>query len=310
MSQSVRPAFIVGSPRSGTTILGNILEAHPMVAHLYEPYYIWYYHAKDLSTDCIRPEDIGAAEQQWIRKQFERFAAGMGRTLVVDKSPELSLNLPIVQAVFPDAKFIHILRDGRDVVLSIKKEWEKRQGIVEDRSFGRLFGITNSMLKRQPLWRFRRLAIWYELKTSFSLNPRRYLNKAKWEGKVGWGPRFEGWKEVLEEGPLIRFFANQWLRCVEQIETHLPKVPEENRFSLRYEDLVSENHREVIGQVLQFLDLPATQAFWDRMPAIKVGNKQKWSKELSSEEIHGMGPVLSEKLIQLAYDKTDSWYAA
>jgi len=34
-------AFIIGSPRSGTTILENILHCHPHIAELYEPYYLW-----------------------------------------------------------------------------------------------------------------------------------------------------------------------------------------------------------------------------------------------------------------------------
>lgn len=295
-------AFIVGAPRSGTTIMGRVLEAHPAVAHLYEPYYLWYWHAKDLSSDAISPEEIGERESAWIRSRFEDFGRRLGKELVIDKSPEHSLNLRIVAKTFPEAKFIHMLRDGRDVVLSTKKEWAKRQAIVEGRSFRKLLATVSRMMKRQPLWRFRWLSLYYELKTTASLNPLRYLNKGKWEGKVGWGIRFEGWQKALAEEPLIRFHALQWLHCVKAIERDRLAVPTTNWLEVRYEDLVSESSSSEIERVLEFLSLPDPSEFRDRCPEIRLGNTKKWGEELSPDEIAAMEPALEEKLEELGYD--------
>jgi len=308
VKNAYRTAFIVGCQRSGTTILGDILQAHAGVAYIYEPYYIWYFHAKDISTDYISLKDIGTKETLWIRKQFRIFCSKMGKTLVIDKSPEHSFNLPFVYSVFPNAKFIHIFRDGRDVVLSIKKEWEKRRNVVEKRSFSRLFRIAGAMLRRQPLWYFRFLAVWYEMKTNLSLTPTNFLNKAKWQGGVGWGPRFRGWQEILRSEPLIRFNAYQWLKCIEQIQHDLPQIPEENVLELRYEELISEDWLHLIKRILEFLELPFNDSFVQAMPKIMTGNTQKWQNELTEKEINEIGPLLSDKLIELGYEKTKLWH--
>ena len=302
MAQNTQFAFIVGSQRSGTTILGRILQAHPEVGHIYEPYYIWYYHAKDLSTDYIPAGDIGPRESDWIRRKFEVFARLTGKRVIVDKSPEHAFNLPIVQHVFPEAKIIHIKRDGRDVTLSIKKEWEKRREIVENRNLRALFKTAAMMLQRQPLWRFRFLALWYELKTNCSWNPKRFFNKAKWMGQTGWGPRFHGWQEALQSEPLIRFQALQWLHCVNQIQQDLPRIPQENVLEIRYEDLVSTESRNAIQKILSFLNLEQSQEFERTMPKIKIGNTRKWAKELTEEEIQCIDRTLSAKLQELGYD--------
>jgi hypothetical protein len=300
--------FIIGSPRSGTTYLGKILESHPQVGHIYEPYYIWYYHARDLSTDYITPEDIGQREQSWIRGRFEKFRKLCGRPVIVDKSPEHSFNLPIVSSTFPNAKFIHILRDGRDVVLSIKKEWAKRRELVESHKLSRIVKTARAMLNRQPYWRFRVLAAWYELKTNRSLNPLRYFNKAKWEGGVGWGPRFKGWREALVSQPLIAFNARQWLECVTQIENDLPNIPGCNTLEVRYENLVSDSHLRTIREIGQFLDLDISEDFVRSMPPVRLGNTGKWRNELSRAEVLDIGPVLTDKLIELGYEQNERWY--
>ena len=49
----------------------------------------------------------------------------------MDKSPRNSLKIPFVRKIFPEAKFIHIVRDGRDTSLSINKEWVNLTQIFE-----------------------------------------------------------------------------------------------------------------------------------------------------------------------------------
>lgn len=300
-SNELQVAFVIGSPRSGTTILGEILEAHPDMAHLYEPYYIWYYHSTDRSTDYIDPHDIGEKQQRWIRRRFESFASGERKMRIVDKSPEHSFNVPILLSVFPRAKIIHIVRDGRDVALSIKKEWLKREAIVAKRDYRGLIRTAARMMKRNPQWRFRALALWYELKTNFSWDPRRYLNKSKWEGRAGWGPRFKGWREALDTQTLIQFHAMQWLNCVRQIQQDRHLVPAENWLEIRYEDLVSERHGSLIGEVAEFLDIPMSDEYLSRIPPLRLGNTRKWREELSQTEIDEIAPVLEEKLGELGY---------
>ena len=309
MSAPLQVAFIVGSPRSGTTILQEILGIHPQIGHFYEPYYIWYFHVKDQTTDYIPGGAISQKETKWIRNKFILFGKLLGKNFVLDKLPEHSFNLPILTKVFPNAKIIHIIRDGRDVVLSIKKEWKRRQRIVEHRGFGGLLRTATNMFRRQPFWRFRALALWHELKNNFSLNPSRYLNKAKWKGEVGWGPRFIGWEKVLHTESLIRFHAYQWLNCIAQIQKDLPSVSRSNVFTLRYEDMVSDNYQYLVSEIMDFLQLPCTRTYIGTMPKIRLGNTKKWQKELSQGEIKEIGPIVADKLIELGYESNKNWYA-
>jgi hypothetical protein len=68
--------------------------------------------------DCLRTfcEDI-----------FARFLAGEGKTILIEKSVEHALFMPRVLRLFPEARFIHLVRDGRDVACSIvdaAKHWQ------------------------------------------------------------------------------------------------------------------------------------------------------------------------------------------
>ena len=80
------------------------------------------------------------------------------------------LNINIIDRIFPNAKWIHIVRDGRDVTLSINKEWNKRKQIVKERNIHQLIHTTMNMLKRQPFLKYRVMAVLFELFSNSSLN--------------------------------------------------------------------------------------------------------------------------------------------
>ena len=124
-SSGPAPVFLVGFPRSGTTLLDQILSGHPDVAVLEE---------KDTLLDVLHAHVLGDAELQgfigldaaglepWRRAYWQRVAEFMpGRpadAVFVDKLPLNSVFLPLMQRLFPTAKFLFALRDPRDVVLS------------------------------------------------------------------------------------------------------------------------------------------------------------------------------------------------
>jgi Tfp pilus assembly protein PilF len=116
--------FVLGFPRSGTTLLEVILEGHPNVVSLEE---------KESLIDSVRefmqrPEDLdrlaGASPQtlEVFRDAYwQRVAAGgvdVAGKVFVDKYPLNSLKLPLISRLFPDAKIIFACRDPRDTVLS------------------------------------------------------------------------------------------------------------------------------------------------------------------------------------------------
>ena len=114
---SDKPIFIVGMPRSGTSLLEQILAAHPQVFGAGElPF--WTQAAPHTL------EQIGDATAIGLRGQAERYLAlqdGMANDAVhvVDKMPGNFRYLGLIHAALPDARFIHLRRNPVDTCLSI-----------------------------------------------------------------------------------------------------------------------------------------------------------------------------------------------
>ncbi|MBO9665179.1 sulfotransferase [Dokdonella sp.] len=124
-SVEASPIFIVGFPRSGTTMLEQMLDAHPDLASMDERVYI-----NDtielLSPFGLRyPHDLGKltpAQCDYLRQSYWRFVAktvqlAPGQRLV-DKNPLNMLRLPMILRLFPRARVILALRHPCDVLLS------------------------------------------------------------------------------------------------------------------------------------------------------------------------------------------------
>lgn len=126
------PAFIFACGRSGTTLLGRLLGAHPDVAYLREPYHSW--ATIDPALDVTNLHARGPARLWWdasdvsdaIRTRFARLILGererAGRPLLVEKTPHNAYRLGFLEALtMGRARFIHIVRDGVDVARSIER---------------------------------------------------------------------------------------------------------------------------------------------------------------------------------------------
>jgi len=156
-NKAPEPLFLVGMPRSGTKLLRAILDNHPQVQICpYETKFLPYWIAKwDTFGDLSRTEnfdrffvknqqfpffwawDANCHVDAWYRRCRSFDPAGVFRGLIHtvvdyvpgniwgDKTPEYLTCIPMLKSVFPDAKFIHIVRDVRDYCLSIHKAWSK-----------------------------------------------------------------------------------------------------------------------------------------------------------------------------------------
>ena len=117
--------FLVGFPRSGTTLLEQVLGAHPRVVTLEEKA-ILAEVGDDLLADeagLRRLEGLGVADADGYRESYWRAAvAALGEDvdgrMFIDKNPLNTLRLPLIAKLFPSAKVVFSLRDPRDVVLS------------------------------------------------------------------------------------------------------------------------------------------------------------------------------------------------
>jgi protein-tyrosine sulfotransferase len=137
-----RPAFILGCGRSGTTVLLNALAGHREVAawpgeanDLWHPtLYPWHRTDGTIPPMWADPEAFTRASiASWPERHGEKVLATFGafqalrrRPVFVNKSPMLSLMVPTLRELVPEAKFVHLVRDGRAVTASlVKKELPK-----------------------------------------------------------------------------------------------------------------------------------------------------------------------------------------
>jgi tetratricopeptide (TPR) repeat protein len=103
------PIFIVGMPRSGTTLVEQIISSHSELIGGGELRYVSQLGFK-LSTDsmCINTPVMSEFRQKYLS---ELTKISSGKRFVTDKMPQNFLFIPLICATFPDAKIVHVKRD-------------------------------------------------------------------------------------------------------------------------------------------------------------------------------------------------------
>ncbi|MEV4243927.1 sulfotransferase [Streptosporangium canum] len=152
--QSDRPIFIVGCPRSGTTMLQLMTHAHPRIAippetRFMVAAYQRRLHFGDLNDPAHRRElaewvvnrrqsrfhDLGLEGEEVVEQivagpstlgsalgiVLRAYAARHGKPRWGDKRPSYFQHIDVLLRLFPDAQFVHLIRDGRDCVASLKE---------------------------------------------------------------------------------------------------------------------------------------------------------------------------------------------
>ncbi len=165
------PVFIVGVPRSGTTLLRTLLDSHPNIACGPESPWIAGSYGdltsfKDLYASLTTDErgpvknltgvdaaDVARALGRAVSGVFEAYARARGKGRWVEKTPSHILDLDFLHAMFPEARYLHIVRDGRDVACSTFNGREQWKMLVDQ---GGAIEITrNNALERWARWELR-----------------------------------------------------------------------------------------------------------------------------------------------------------
>ncbi len=120
-----RPIFVVGCPRSGTTLLYNLLQQAPELKSLgQESHWIWeYFHPPSQTPDhsqFLKGSDVTDRSRGFIRACY---GAAFGTNRFVDKCPTNALRIDAIRTVFPDAVIIGITRNGPDNISSLIDTW-------------------------------------------------------------------------------------------------------------------------------------------------------------------------------------------
>lgn len=124
------PVFVVGMPRSGTTLTEQILAAHPQIATVGES------NGLTLTLHDKRPKHLDEAlvkETARLYLERTRLPRGVKAKRVVDKMPENYYYIAVISRALPNSRIIHCTRDARDTCLScffqnfgLRLEWTRR----------------------------------------------------------------------------------------------------------------------------------------------------------------------------------------
>ena len=117
--RSPAPIFVVGMPRSGTTLIEQILAAHPAVRGAGELRFM----RSVVEQISDFPKGVAALDAGALQRLGQHYlsrveALADGRPRVVDKSPGNFINAGLIRLILPDAKIIHARRDPVDTCLS------------------------------------------------------------------------------------------------------------------------------------------------------------------------------------------------
>ncbi len=126
-----RFAFLIGCGRSGTTILGQIFSRHNEVGYFFEPYHLWtaidpltdvlnLYHRLDAHFLMDASHANEEARLRFHRIFIERYF-NINTKILIEKTPLNAMRIGYLNSLNPQAKFIHIVRDGVDVSCSIER---------------------------------------------------------------------------------------------------------------------------------------------------------------------------------------------
>ena len=116
--------FLVGFPRSGTTLLEQVLASHPDIVPLEEQPTLSEPMAHFFNREEGLEELMSASEAElepWRERYWAKVAGYLGPVgdkVFVDKQPSLTAFLPLIKRLFPHARIVFNIRDPRDVILS------------------------------------------------------------------------------------------------------------------------------------------------------------------------------------------------
>ena len=281
------PVIIIGAGRSGTNMLRDVLVQIPGFGTwpCDEINYIWRHGNRGYATDEFTRAMATPSVKMFIRNKFEHLAASFNLSTVVEKTCANSLRCGFVAEVLPEARFIHIVRDGRDVAVSANQRWKAPLDL----------GYIAKKAKYVPVSDLPYYATKY-------LGNRIYRLVGGGKRLSTWGPRYSGMQEALANHSLPVACAMQWQACVSRTLADLAEIPANQQFTLTYERFTNAP-QEAVLELAKFLqvEMSSEQAkqYTSTVSDRSIGN---WKKKLSSEDMVAVQALTGELLKKLGYE--------
>ena len=272
-----KPIFILGTGRSGTTILGIVLSMHREIGYLNEPKAMWHLihphedvignYSQAEAKYRLTAEDATHEMRQRATQMFGAYLTATRSKRLVDKYPELIFRVDFVRALFPDARFIFLIRNGWDTCRSIAT-WSKRLGVQVDSEKHDWWGVDDrkwrllieQLVKTDP--------VFAEMEIDDIKHFERHLDRAAIE-----------WIVTMQEG----------IRLMQATPDYIHLV--------RFEDLTVEPEKTLTA-LCDFCELPTDSTFYEyaRQTLRPVPARKPF-------DVHAkIAPVFHDMMEQLRYN--------
>ncbi|MGY2575702.1 sulfotransferase family protein [Vibrio sp. C8] len=278
--------IIVGAPRSGTNMLRDMLikldgvETWPCD----EINYIWRHGNISYPSDCFTPEMATPEVKSYIKRQFDSFRVKSNADVIIEKTCATTLRVGFVNEVFPEAKYIHIIRDGADAVGSAKLRWTANLDIPYLMKKVRYVPISDL-----PYYAIR--YAWNRLVKLFSKN--RTLSY--------WGPQLDNMKELTSGFSVFEICALQWKVCVSRSRKELEQYDPRRVYTLKYEDFVA-NPTEEFVKLSKFIGkIPSAETVKKVVGSTSSKSVGKGRSQLDTKEAKKVNDIISEELKLYGY---------
>lgn len=280
------PIIIIGSGRSGTNMLRDIITSidgfETWDCDEINP--IWRYGNREYPTDELPVENATPRVKKFIRSKFEQLQKNTKAEYVVEKTCANSLRLNYVYEIFPDAKYVIINRDGRDVVPSAMKRWVSS------------FELSYTLKKLR----------YVPLKDLFYYVSRFGMNRVKKifskEASLSfWGPLYQGIDKDVASLTLMEVCANQWKHCAENTLQHRKRISKDQIFDITYESFVArpeEEMKRLLGFFGTSLSEDKIKELVTNVSTKSVGSHKK---KFSEEELATLEQITLPTLKKLGY---------
>lgn len=253
----MKPLVVIGAARSGTNLLRELVCQAPGFATwpCDEINLLWRHGNARHPDDELSPAQAKPEVARHMRRRFDDIARQSGTANIVEKTCANSLRVAFVDRILPEARYLFIMRDGRDAAASAIERF------------------------RAPLdWRYTLRKLRFVPAADLPIYALQFArNRAsrllRGDRRLAfWGPRFRGFTEFARTATIAELCARQWRECVELAARDLGAIPDGRVLRLRYEDLVARP-RETLRSVFAFLGVPDAAAAIDvsHVSAASVG---------------------------------------
>lgn len=309
----MKPFFLLGSARSGTTFLGRTaLSQANNLCYWGEPNHVWMHGHAYRRHDELAAADASESVKRYIRTRFEERLKSSGAKVLLEKTPANCLRLPFIQEVFPEARYIHLIRDGRSVVRSAIKEWKGEGSDARDSRELREGGSVARVGKGARAYLKLRERV-HDARDFFELPayaPRfgRFVLRNCFPGKdLLWGPRFRGIQAYRRTHSLAETCAEQWRQQVAGVQEHMKTITPECVYQLQFEHLMTNPELE-LKKLLDWMrvdmDEGILQSITDSVDMRSDGEQKDPLRDLANEEREKVEAIVRPLLVEFGYAKS------